>query len=62
MFNAGLFRAPAFPHDSLSSPPSANPTREAGFYAPTVQCLRCVRLLWILGLVTYNFLRTLTAE
>ena len=31
MFNAGLFRAPAFPHDSLSSPPSANPTREAGF-------------------------------
>ena len=39
MFNAGLFRAPAFPHDSLSSPPSANPTREAGFYAPTVQCL-----------------------
>ena len=39
MFNAGLFRAPAFPHDSLSSPPSANPTREAGFYSPTVQCL-----------------------
>ena len=33
MFNAGLFRAPAFPHDSLSSPPSANPTREVGFYA-----------------------------
>ena len=32
MFNAGLFRAPAFPHDSISSPPSANPTREAGFH------------------------------
>ena len=34
MFNAGLFRAPAFPHDSLSSPPSANPTREAGLHTP----------------------------
>ena len=34
MFNAGLFRVPDFPHDSLSSPPSANPMREAGFHAP----------------------------
>ncbi len=34
MFNAGLFRAPVFPHDSLSSPPSANPTREAGLHTP----------------------------
>lgn len=32
MFNAGLFRAPAFSHDSLSSSPSANPTREAGLH------------------------------
>lgn len=34
MFNAELFRAPAFPHDSLSSPPSANSTREAGLLPP----------------------------
>lgn len=37
MFNARLFRAPAFPHDSLSSPPSANPMREVGLL-PTVPC------------------------
>ena len=34
MFNAGLFRVPDFPHDSLSSPPSANPMREAGLLPP----------------------------
>lgn len=37
MFNARLFRAPAFPHDLLSSPPSANPMREVGLL-PTVPC------------------------
>lgn len=33
MFSAGLFRAPAFSHDSLSSPPSANPTRKADLFS-----------------------------
>lgn len=33
-FNTELFCAPVFPHDSLSSPPSANPTREAGLHTP----------------------------
>ena len=49
-FNVRLFDAPAFLHDSLSSPPSANPTREAGLHPPRLSNVRDTQ-------ATCNFLR-----